>query len=179
MTMSYLRDLSIRWKVSGGFGVVLVLSAVLGVVLLTQLNSVHQGGMSIGKNSLPSVRAIDQISEDVSTYNGMIDVYPEFSGKTQAQVRAGWAGSAQQVNALLDTFGKTMVDGKGDAQSLAAVRQQWRAFAAKAPEVVAATRKGNAAVQALLQRIYPSYTALQATIARWAKVNMAQASAQL
>ncbi len=177
--MSHLRDLSIRWKLSGGFGVVLVLSAVLGVVLLTQLNSVHQGGMSIGRNSLPSVRAIDQISEDVSTYNSMIDVYPEFTGKTQAQIRTGWAGSARQVNALLDTFGKTMVDGTADAQSLAGVRRQWQAFSAKAPGVVAATQQGNAAVQALLQRIYPNHTALQATIARWIKVNMAQASEQL
>jgi methyl-accepting chemotaxis protein len=179
MTMSLLRDLSIRWKLAGGFGTVLALSVVLGVVLLSQLGSVHAGGVQIGTSTLPNVHAIDEISEGVSIYNGMVDVYPEFNGKIQAQIRSGWTASAQQVNNLLNAYGKTMVRGAADGRQLASVRGQWQALSQQALAVLAATRKGGPAVQALLTRIYPAYQRLQATLGGWSKLHMARATTQL
>ena len=43
--MQFIRDLSVRAKLFGGFGAVLGLTAVLGVVLILQIGSVHSGGL--------------------------------------------------------------------------------------------------------------------------------------
>src|SRR5690349_10261838 len=64
--MRFLRDLSVRGKLLGGFGAVLALSTVLGVVLLSELGSVNGGGVTLGTNAVPSLEAIGGIGRDAT-----------------------------------------------------------------------------------------------------------------
>lgn len=66
--MQFFRDLSVRAKLFGGFGVVLVLSAILGVVMIMQIGSVNNGGVYLGKNALPSVQLVKQVGMDITDY---------------------------------------------------------------------------------------------------------------
>jgi CHASE3 domain sensor protein len=43
--MQWFRNLSVRAKLFGGFGVVLALTAIMGVVLLSELGTVNSGGV--------------------------------------------------------------------------------------------------------------------------------------
>jgi hypothetical protein len=70
--MTLLSNLSIRGKLLAGFGAVLALTAVLGVVMLSQIGAVNNGADRIGTNSLPSVRQIDQAALDASSARSML-----------------------------------------------------------------------------------------------------------
>ena len=65
--LELFRDLSIRGKLFAGFGAVLAVSVVLGVVMLSEIASVNAGAVAIGTNALPSVQRIDQIGLDAAT----------------------------------------------------------------------------------------------------------------
>jgi len=63
-----VRDMSLRTKLFGSFGVVLILAVVMGVVLLSEIGSVNSGGVSIATNSLPSIETIDNIQYEEADY---------------------------------------------------------------------------------------------------------------
>ena len=54
--MQFFRDLSVRAKLFGGFGAVLLLAVVVGSVLMIEMGNVNSGGVYIGSNAMPSVR---------------------------------------------------------------------------------------------------------------------------
>jgi methyl-accepting chemotaxis protein len=172
-------NLSVRAKLLGGFGVVLVVTAVMGIVLLAQLSTVNTGGDQIGTNSLPSVHTIDLISEQASGMNGAADAYPEFPAKIQAQIVGLEQTYAAEVNKLLHTYSTTMVSGAADQHFLALAITEWAAYEAQPLKIEAAAKQGAAAVQALLSKTYVSYSALQATLAKWSTEQVAEANAQL
>lgn len=66
--MSIFRDVSVRVKLFGGFGTVLLVTAVMGVVLLSELDSVDAGGVFTGQNVLPSIEIIDRLEQNVLDY---------------------------------------------------------------------------------------------------------------
>ena len=63
-----LRDMSLRTKLFGGFGVVLVVTAVLGVVMISQLGSVNGISTTISGNDLPSVAQIGDVQSSLNDY---------------------------------------------------------------------------------------------------------------
>ena len=54
----FFRDLSVRGKLFSGFGAVLVIAVIVGVVLLSQMGNVNAGGVYLGTNAVPSVQTI-------------------------------------------------------------------------------------------------------------------------
>src|SRR5579875_4159359 len=66
--MTFFRDLSVRWKLFGGFGAVLALTAIIGAVLIGQLGSVNRGGAVIDQNYLPTMDTLGQVKADVIDY---------------------------------------------------------------------------------------------------------------
>jgi hypothetical protein len=52
--VQYVKDMSVRMKLFGGFDAELALSAVTGIVLIVQIGSVKAGGVYVGMNALPS-----------------------------------------------------------------------------------------------------------------------------
>ncbi len=60
--MQFLRDLSIRGKLFGGFGIVLILCAVVGVTSISSLSSVDQAGAGIYANNVVSLQQLGRAS---------------------------------------------------------------------------------------------------------------------
>ena len=63
--MRFFRDMSVRAKLFGGFGVVLFVAVIVGVVLMMQMGNVNSGGVFLGTNSVPSVEEIGVIDASV------------------------------------------------------------------------------------------------------------------
>ncbi len=173
-----LGNMSVRAKLLSGFGVVLVLTAIMGIVLLTQLASVNAGGDRIGANALPSLHTIDLISEQASGMNGAADAYPEFPAKIQTEIIGLEQGDAAQVKKLLHTYAG-FVDGPTDQHYLSLATAQWAAYEAQPLKIATAAKQGATAVDALLSKTYTSYTALQTTLGKWSALQLKQAQAEL
>jgi len=177
--MSRITGLSVRARLFGGFGIVLVLSVVMGIVLLSQLSSVNSGGEQIGGNALPSVHTIDQIGATAAAINGASNAYPDFTSKIQAEITTDETTDEAQVEKLFDTYSKTLVTDAADERYLQLAMKEWNAYKAAPLEVPAALKKGSAAVQTLLNTSYTTYTGFQTTLTKWSAAQMAAASAQL
>ena len=66
--VQFFRDLSLRGKLFCGFGVVLALNVVMGLVLISQLGSVNAGSDYLGKRVVPTLRELGQLGHDVADY---------------------------------------------------------------------------------------------------------------
>jgi len=174
-----LGNMSVRAKLLGGFGVVLVLSAVMGIVLLTQLSAVSSGGDRIGSNSLPALHTIDLISESASAMNGAADAYPEFPAKIQTEIVGLEQGDAATVAKLLHTYTTSYVSSPLDQHNLQLATTQWQAYEAQPLKIATAAKQGATAVDALLSKTYTSYTALQTTLGKWSALQLKQAQVEL
>ena len=60
--MSLVRKLPLGQKLYGGFGVVLRLVAVLGVVVVIGMSSMNSGAEALSKRTIPAVNAVDDMS---------------------------------------------------------------------------------------------------------------------
>jgi methyl-accepting chemotaxis protein len=68
MPVQFFRDLSVRTRLFAGFGLVLVLSAVLGVVLIGELGSVNAGAVKLGSEVVPQTRTVGDIDATMNKY---------------------------------------------------------------------------------------------------------------
>ncbi len=66
--VEFLRNLSVRAKLFGGFGVVLALTLVLGVVMISQLGSVNGISNTLSSSDFPSVVAINSMGLSLNDY---------------------------------------------------------------------------------------------------------------
>jgi methyl-accepting chemotaxis protein len=181
--MDFLRNLSIRGKLFAGFGSVLALTVILGVVMLSQISSVNSGGVQIATNDMPSVVAINQIGTDVAV--ARIDQAQAMLDTDPARVAADFAAYANDATAadkLLATYGMMVTPGTQDGPLWRTARSEWDAYeqvtsGAKAlaqNESVAGQAKQNALIAGTGSR----FTQLRATIVRWTQVNDAVAASQ-
>ena len=169
------RNLSIRAKLLSGFGAVLALTVILGVVMLSQISSVNSGAVSIGSNALPSVEQIDQIAIDaasarLSLSQSILETDPAKVLTRLAELKTDQA----QVSKLLSSYGPLASPGS-DTSDWHSVQAEWSAYQA-------ATRQGpalslnhsNAAAPlqvALLDNTVAPFAALKQTIAAWSRDN--------
>jgi methyl-accepting chemotaxis protein len=173
-----LRDMSVRAKLFGSFGTVIVLALVMGVVLLAELSSVNNGGKTIGGNALPSVHTIDQIATTTAGLDGLADAYPDFTAKIQKQIAALEVTDETTVDKLFAHY-KTFIDGPTDRAFFDKAYSEWTAYRQSPLKVAAAASQGTAALQALLTKAYTPYSALQTTVGKWAALQVAQANTEL
>jgi len=62
--MQFVKNMSIRWKLFGGFGIVLALTAALSAILLTQIGHVNAGAVYLGERVVPSIKVTSGIRFD-------------------------------------------------------------------------------------------------------------------
>ena len=142
--MQFFRDLSVRMKLFGGFGVVLVLSAVMGVVLLAQLGTVNRDGAYVGTNSLPSVVTIENVKANVIDYRRAQLAYIVHASPAQAvAARGDWTADAAQIQTLLGRYG-SMVSDSQDAQLLHSIKSGWSAYLRDTAQIVTLGASANA-----------------------------------
>ena len=66
--MTFVRNLSVRGKLLGGFGIVVALLCACVVVALMSMSTMNAGTKNVGLNSLPSVHLIDTVQSDELAY---------------------------------------------------------------------------------------------------------------
>jgi methyl-accepting chemotaxis protein len=178
--MRSFRDLSVRVKLFGGFGAVLALSAIMGVVLLSELGGVNSGGVYLGTNALPTVEKIGQSSRAVAEFRrAQLKYVLDPAGAPGAQAKADWTNDAADVQAALGQI-RAKLDNAQDRQLWQTASNQWAALQNQTARLTAlATTKAAPAAAALINASLPTYKGLMATLGQWTDANVAQANAKL
>ena len=104
--MQSFRDLSIRGKLFGGFGVVLVLSLVVGVMSISSLSSVNQQGAGIYTNNAVSLTQLGHVSTAFTDEQRLVLrglVYPD-KPAVQQEVTAGITADQATVAKQLSQY---------------------------------------------------------------------------
>jgi methyl-accepting chemotaxis protein len=180
--MKYLRDLSIRGKLFAGFGAVLALTAILGVVLLSEMSNVEQGGAYVGHNSLKSIELIDRIAFDATDSRHSIQT--AMMSRSPAVVSARLASEAADdahATSLLAQY-RSLVSGGKDTALYHQMQGQWAAYTKAMSDRHADTlARGNSTVaqDRVMQATEGLFAQVQQTAADWSKVNDGLASAQV
>jgi methyl-accepting chemotaxis protein len=182
--MRYLRDLPIRGKLFAGFGVVLALTAILGVVLLSEMGNVERGGAYVGNDTLKSVELIDRVSFDAtdsreSVQSAMLSSSRSFVARQLASAAADNAELAR----LLSTYSK-LVSSPADARLYHATQASWTAYAnamnaAHYAKLALALTGNQAAQEKVMSATEGLFAEVQANTVQWAKVNDALGAAQV
>ena len=158
-----------------GFGAVLALSVICGVVMLLSLSKVNAAAARVGTRTLPAVQTINEIAYDLDDYQGAWSTYVAV-GADRSETRNTIAGDATQMAQLLANY-RDLVAGPGDARTFARVRSEWSAYRAAAQQIPAAVRTG-AGVDAL-QHTYITYGPLSQLVNTWTVGRQTLAAAQI
>jgi methyl-accepting chemotaxis protein len=173
--MRFFRDLSIRVKLFGGFGVVLVVAIVVGLVLLSKLSAVNNGGVYLGKNALPSVETVKQIGSDVTDYRrAQLAALIERSNALIAADLADAQRDTTDIAARLKSYG-SMVSNATDRELWQRVQADWAAYQQATGHLNALARDPNITVGAMAKAVdgtQASFNSLQRTVSAWAAKNV-------
>jgi methyl-accepting chemotaxis protein len=179
--MRYLKDLPIRGKLFAGFGAVLALTVILGVVLVSEMGKVNAGGVQIAATDLPSVMLIDRVTLDAtdsreSVQSAMLSHSPAFIAH---QLAAAAADNAE-IGRLLPTYA-SMISNASDGRLYHQTQSQWQRYsdAMTAGRYIALAHQGTQAAESrLLASTEDEFARVQQAAAQWAKVNNAIAQEQ-
>ncbi len=166
------RDMSLRTKLFGGYGLVLLLTVIVGVVLLSEIGNVNSGGVYIATNSLPSVEVIDQIRADENGYRAdqlwnITNTDPKLS---QAPITAA-AAAAVQIESDFHRY-RSMISNSQDAHLLATAQSQWATFTGSTgPLLLAASNTTQRTTVALANSSAFTFSSLTPTISAWVGLN--------
>ncbi|MGA2924992.1 MAG: methyl-accepting chemotaxis protein, partial [Solirubrobacteraceae bacterium] len=178
--MQFFRDLSVRAKLFGGFGVVLALTALLGVVLIIQIGSVHDRGAYIGIDAVPSVQVMGQISRDTVDYRrAQLRFVIETRAADAAKQRNAETTDDAQIGSDLVRY-QTLFSNATDRRLWQTFKQEWAAY--KQQTQAMATLGGGKSVAAALPLIHasdPAFTALTQTLTTWTNANIVWAQQAL
>ena len=170
--MQSFRDVSIRWKLFGGFGVVLALTVVLGVVLIGQIGSVNGISHTLSTSDFPSLVRIKDMEQVLDAYEAstaqavLASDSSIRSGQRQAAAR-----DATAIDADLKAYGKLIYPGQDTRDWHSAVKQ-WPALEAANQPLLASTISMTASTQQLVQKLDATrYRALRSLLSSWAALN--------
>ncbi|HWH14899.1 MAG TPA: MCP four helix bundle domain-containing protein, partial [Miltoncostaeaceae bacterium] len=140
-----LGDLRLRTKLLGAFGIVLLLTGVIGVLAVMQLGSVSAKGQYMGTDVVPSMRAVAEAEIEVNAFrrfqlrHSLSESDAEMTAAEEAM-----AGAREKVEGILAQY-ESLVADERDAAFLASIRQQWKDYQAKTETFQAASRRNDRA----------------------------------
>jgi methyl-accepting chemotaxis protein len=178
--MTFVSGLSVRAKLFGGFGLVLALTAIMGVVLLSELGNVNSGGVYLGKNALPSVESINQIARDAVDFRrAQLKYVLDPATAAGAQAKSDWTSDESDIQAQLTKY-QSSIDNAQDRQLWQTVSSKWSSLVSQTARLTALA-KGNAAPAAdnLVTVSLPTYKSLIATLNQWSSANDTWAAEKL
>jgi methyl-accepting chemotaxis protein len=173
------RDTSIGVKLCCGFGSVLALFAVLGLVLLSQLGDVYSGGSYLGNRVLPGVERIQRIALYATDLRrAQLKYVLEAPGPQKTQALADWNTDTVKVETLLGTRGVML--GAADRRLRRSASARWTALTAQTARLQTLSKAAaNPAGTALIDATTPTFRALIGTLGIWAGVDNQLALARL
>jgi methyl-accepting chemotaxis protein len=179
--MDFLRGLSVRAKLFGGFGLVLALTAIMGVVLLSELGNVNSGGVYLGANALPGVEAINKVARDAIDFRrAQLKYVLDPATAAGAQAKSDWTSDQTDIQTQLRRYQAFLIDNARDRQLSQSVSRKWSALVNQTAQLPALA-KGNAAPAAdkLVTASLPTYKSLIAALDSWDSANNAWAAGKL
>jgi len=178
--VQFFRDMSVRMKLFGGFGLVLALSLIVGVVLITQMGSINTGGVYVGDNALPSVQMIGQISKDAVDYRrAQLRYVIETQASYLAKQKQAWTADDAEIQSLLKKYQSAFTNAT-DRQMWQSASTEWAAYTKQATQLEAVGRNGvSAAAVNLIHASDGPYTQLSGTLSTWMNDNIKWANEQV
>ncbi|MGO9955465.1 MAG: methyl-accepting chemotaxis protein [Solirubrobacteraceae bacterium] len=181
--MQFFRDLSVRAKLFGGFGVVLVLAIVVGSVLMIEMGSVNSGGVYIATNSLPSVRDTKQVGLDITDYRrAQLQALIERSNSLITADQAQGQIDATAIATLLKNYQRSMISNATDQRMLTQVQHDWSAYLTTTAPLNTMARNPNLAIGTMATATdgtQQAFLNLQQETVAWANDNVQWGNAQL
>ena len=174
----FFRNLSVRWKLFGGFGAVLTLSVIAGSVLIIELGRVNSGSDVLATNSLPSVMTIDEIAIHSANVDGVLSALPTLTPAVQRQAGQLIVADEASIKKEFSHYSAQLVGGGGDAAGLKASQADWNAFLGSLSGYSAALKAGGQTLGRALVKAYTPFTKLQTDLTKWRTANIVQANAQ-
>jgi methyl-accepting chemotaxis protein len=171
--MRFLRDLSVKGKLFGGFGAVLALAALLGVVLLSELGSVNSGGATIGTQAVPSIELIGGIARNAADFRrAQVKIVLAGGGVGTAQAISDTASDTDGVESALKTYAAHYVSTPEDGQLLHTAQAQWASLKSQTARLQSVAQgPANKTASALILATTPAYKTLSKTLTEWINYN--------
>jgi methyl-accepting chemotaxis protein len=177
--VQFLRDLSVRGKLFGGFGAVLLLAVVVGAVLLSQMGSINAGGVYIGGNALPSTQMIGQINRDVADYRqAQLRYALESKALYQTAAKQQWTADDAQIQATLTKYASIAFTNAQDQQFWQSVKSQWSAYKQQTARIET-LGTASAAALPVIHATDPTLKQLEQTVGTWQTSNIKWANESL
>jgi nitrogen fixation/metabolism regulation signal transduction histidine kinase len=166
---------SIRNKLLAGFGAVIAVLAILGVMALSQMGSINAGATSFNDDVVPSITVVDTASQDAEAVRST--QYQHVLAPDEATMNAlqqRLAADTATVDGAVKRYRADMVSDAHDRAMIDAVAGAWRDYESATARVVTLSRTGHdQQATAILNGAAPAYQRLETALQRLVAGNRA------
>ena len=163
--------LSLRTKLLGGFGAVLSVTALLGVVAFSQMGSIADGTQAIQDTTVPGVAMIGEVSNDITLYRQRQFEHISADGESERrQLATEIKGQAPELADDFAAYEDDFAESGSDLERMNDVREDFAAYVeATAPALDAGIEGRDAEAIAILDETETLYAELQEHLASWSE----------
>ncbi len=170
--MKSFRDLSVRVKLFAGFGAVLALTALLGVVLIIQIGSVNSGGAYVGNTSMAAVRRIARIDRDaVDLRRAQTRFVLQPRGAMAQRQKGDWQADASEIASTLKVSGASLANST-DRRLWQSVKSLWASYSRQTAAIESVALASQANGLKLIDSSSNTYQQLDNTANAWLNDNI-------
>jgi methyl-accepting chemotaxis protein len=176
--MQFFRDMSVRMKLFGGFGVVLALTTMLGVMSISSLSSVNQKGTSIYSSNVLSLNQLGTANtaftdEQRLVLRGIVYAHDQ---TIQQQVETGIAADQATFEQNVNAFAGAGLS-PTESAAIAVLRPAVASYLPLRDQVRSLTRAGQlSAAGAANSKGVVAFTAIQSSLLKMIAFNKAEAA---
>jgi methyl-accepting chemotaxis protein len=159
--------LSIGAKLAAAFAAVLAITVALGVVGLSQLQTVADRAMYINDETVPSLSHIDDVTRHVEIFRR--DQFRHIADTDDAGLESDMIAERQAIAAALRAYRPLIADDV-DRRSYQAVIDRWAAYREATGPVVTLSRAGrDFEAVALMRRTEADFATLETGLQKWSE----------
>ncbi len=157
--------LSIGLKLAAAFGAVLTITALLGLLGASEINTVTRHAMHINDETVPSVSHIDDAARNMEIFRQ--DQFRLIAADDTDAIEDDLLAGRQAVAAAFRAYRPLMADDV-DRRSFAAVSEQWAAYRKATAQVAALSRaERDAEAFAVMNGTETSFAKLEKDLQAW------------
>ncbi|HWI70794.1 MAG TPA: methyl-accepting chemotaxis protein, partial [Baekduia sp.] len=166
--------MSIRFKLTAAFGVVIALMAVLGVATWTKVDTIQSTTRELGNDVVPSTSIIGNLKDKTGAYRrNQLRLILAPTDKDRASVQEDIDQAVSDITGFVATYRKSLVSSPADRAAMDKFLAARDAYVKDSAPALAAARRGEA-VKAFTTlnegAANDDWDALKATLADWETV---------
>ncbi len=168
------RRVSVRTKLLGGFGTVLVLMVVLGLVAMSKASSLGDQAILVGRDTVPSIATIKEADKDLT--NLRAHQWQLLASTAPAEIAELEKELGSDVGEVLEGIGgyeRRYASDDRDRELLTGVRTAFQAYAdaVNAPLLAAVKRGDRAGGERIIDGAQEEFDAIGAAVDPWLDYN--------